>query len=507
MLVLAEAVRRAGYKVVLTGEGADEVFGGLRPVQGSRGPALRRAPRRARRGRPALFERLYPYLPQAAALGSRPRPGLLPARRPRRADHPFFAHSPRWSTTAAHLALLHARAAGGAARTTIRSTAGPRAARRHRALGAARPRPVRRGAHPAARATCWRRRAIAWRWPARSRDASRSSTSTSSSSAARIPAVLQAAAACARSTLLKQAFADLLPPPVITAPKQPYRAPDSASFVADGEPLPYVAGLLAADARQGARLLRPERRRPPRWTSAKAGKTIGFGDNMAFVGILSDDAPRLDRRARATAPTSRRSDLPRGKATSRRGSRPAPCRRDEAVDGEEVADARALGDADEDDRVEGFEADDEAGWRRARQVDQDVGVRGRSRSSAPESAWSGSTRVGPSPCGAGGIDLDEARRELAGPHLGGPLAVGRRPGRDRGDDGDVGGQERGQRARHAPQDRATRKRAPSARPSRARRAAGRRGGDARGQPVGRWRSMWPGRSPPRRPATTHRGRR
>ena len=60
--------------------------------------------------------------------------------------------------------------------------------------------------------------------------------------------------------LLKRAMADLLPPAITRRTKQPYRAPDSASFFLDGKPLPYVAELLSEAPDQAGRLLRPDRR-------------------------------------------------------------------------------------------------------------------------------------------------------------------------------------------------------------------------------------------------------
>ncbi len=59
---LAELVRQSGMKVVLTGEGADEIFGGYDIFKEAR---VRRfcARQPNSRFRPHLFRRLYPYLP------------------------------------------------------------------------------------------------------------------------------------------------------------------------------------------------------------------------------------------------------------------------------------------------------------------------------------------------------------------------------------------------------------------------------------------------------------
>jgi asparagine synthase (glutamine-hydrolysing) len=86
--------------------------------------------------------------------------------------------------------------------------------------------------------------------------------------------------------LLKRAAAPWLPESVRARVKQPYRAPDAQSFFSDGRPAPYVAELFGAakleaagyfDARAAAMLLE----------KCRAGRAIGFADNMAFVAILS----------------------------------------------------------------------------------------------------------------------------------------------------------------------------------------------------------------------------
>ena len=72
---------------------------------------------------------------------------------------------------------------------------------------------------------------------------------------------------------------------ILERTKQPYRSPDSRCFFPDGKPLAYVAELLTAEPRE-AGLFEPA---PSAGSSrsAAAGRAIGFGDNMAFVGMLS----------------------------------------------------------------------------------------------------------------------------------------------------------------------------------------------------------------------------
>ena len=75
--MLAELVRDSGFKVVLTGEGADEVFAGYDIFKEAK---LRRfcAAQPGSKRRPLLLQRLYPYLPRLQGpVAELPR-GVLP---------------------------------------------------------------------------------------------------------------------------------------------------------------------------------------------------------------------------------------------------------------------------------------------------------------------------------------------------------------------------------------------------------------------------------------------
>src|SRR5690606_17127748 len=86
--------------------------------------------------------------------------------------------------------------------------------------------------------------------------------------------------------ILRRALADLLPADIAQRTKQPYRAPDSASFFVDGRPLDYVADLFAPENLRASGLFDVEAT-TRLFAKARAGKVIGFADNQAFVGLLS----------------------------------------------------------------------------------------------------------------------------------------------------------------------------------------------------------------------------
>ncbi|MGH7554978.1 MAG: asparagine synthase (glutamine-hydrolyzing), partial [Longimicrobiales bacterium] len=97
LLHLAKLVRQSNFKVVLTGEGADEVFGGYDIFKEAK---LRRFCERQPQSkhRPLLFQRLYPYLPQLRTQPRKYVQAFFTTGLDRTAD-PLFSHLPRFRTT------------------------------------------------------------------------------------------------------------------------------------------------------------------------------------------------------------------------------------------------------------------------------------------------------------------------------------------------------------------------------------------------------------------------
>jgi asparagine synthase (glutamine-hydrolysing) len=282
MMLLADSVRAAGQRVVLTGEGADEVFAGYDIFKEAR---LRRfmacEPNSKWRGR--LLERLYPYLKHSpgavGALASR-----YFAQGSADVNATDFAHQPRISTSRRALQFLN---------PDLLNRAG--AWNPSAALQAAAPLGFER-------------------WPALMRDQYLEASTLMSgyllssqgdrmamaaSIEARFPfldhRVIEFAnrlpahyklRGLREKRILKAAFAADLPASITQRSKQPYRAPDASSFFANQKALPWVAALLSASSLRSAGLFDPVAV-GKLLEKCRSGRAVGFGDNMAFVGVLS----------------------------------------------------------------------------------------------------------------------------------------------------------------------------------------------------------------------------
>jgi len=85
--------------------------------------------------------------------------------------------------------------------------------------------------------------------------------------------------------VLRRQLGRHLPQSIVERPKQPYRAPDSESFVKQRNG--YVDALLAPDAIARAGYFEPRAVRRLVEKCRNPHGAVSTGDNMAFVGILS----------------------------------------------------------------------------------------------------------------------------------------------------------------------------------------------------------------------------
>jgi asparagine synthase (glutamine-hydrolysing) len=282
MMLLAGHVRAAGYKAVLTGEGADEIFAGYDLFKEAR---IRRfiAGQPASRWRPRILERLYPYLSSSPGRGRAFTEHFF---REAGADpsSPWFAHATRLKSTRRTLQFLRPELAARLDDAAPLGALGGRLAAGFDAWP-----PLGRDQYVEAHtllpgyllAAQGDRAAMAHgiegRYPFLDHRVIEF--------AGRLPPRMKLRG-LREKRLLRAATAPELPPALNQRGKQPYRAPDSACFVRDGRLLPWVEELLSPGSLDAAGLFdAPAVGRLA--DKCRAGRAIGFPDNMAFVGIVS----------------------------------------------------------------------------------------------------------------------------------------------------------------------------------------------------------------------------
>jgi asparagine synthase (glutamine-hydrolysing) len=296
MLVLARHVRAAGINVVLTGEGADEMFAGYDVFREAR---VRRFWAREPRSqlRPRLLDRLYPYLARSPA-AARAMAREFFARDLDRAGQPGFAHAPRWRSASALQRVF-----SPALRRTIAAAGDPIAA-----LLATLPAEFSRW-DPLAQDQYLEIRTVLSGYLLASQG---DRVAMASSVEARHPFldtdVVELACALPadyklrvldEKHVVKRAAAGLVPDAIVRRPKQPYRAPDALAL--GDRPPAWLADALAPAAIADAGVFDPEvvARLVGKCTAAAAPPS--HADSMALTGVVSTQLlhrqliARLDR--------------------------------------------------------------------------------------------------------------------------------------------------------------------------------------------------------------------
>ncbi len=282
LFLLSKLVRENNIKVVLTGEGADEILGGYDIFKETK---IREFCARFpdSRYRPLLLKKLYPYLPAFQGQSNVYREaffngGLLDT------SDLLFSHRPRWLTASKNKLFfsekLRARINGQSPEES---------------LGMSLPEEFAK-------------------WPLLSRaqyietrnllpgyllSSQGDRVSMGHSIEARYPfldhrVVEFCATLPARfkikvlneKYILKECMKSYLPREIVKRPKQPYLAPDSKSFFHNGKSGDYIEELLSEECIGKYGYFNPK---PVRLliNKCKRGGVIGFKDNMALVGILS----------------------------------------------------------------------------------------------------------------------------------------------------------------------------------------------------------------------------
>jgi asparagine synthase (glutamine-hydrolysing) len=285
LYVLAGLVRQNGFKVVLTGEGSDEMLGGYDIFKEAK---IRRFWGRqpSSEMRPKLLRRLYPYLKNLQAQPDAYLKAFFHVR-PADLDSPFFSHLPRWRLTQQIKGFLSQDVKAALARHDPLEELRGRLPREYTSW------------HPFAQAQYLEStillpgyilssqgdrpamgHSIEGRFPfldARLMDW-----------AAKLPPRLKMSGLDEKH-ILKRAARGLVPPRVLERPKQPYRAPDAASFI---DPVTrrsrhaYVDELLSPERVARGGIFDPGAVQKL-VEKVRSGTAVGVKDNMAFVSVLS----------------------------------------------------------------------------------------------------------------------------------------------------------------------------------------------------------------------------
>lgn len=284
LFLLSKLVRNHGIKVVLTGEGADEMFAGYDIFR--EGKVRRfwgRQPASA--WRPRLLERLYPYLARSP-VSQQAMARQFFGRNIAAHRAPGFAHDTRWHTTGALKRLLSKDMQAGA---TGRDVIGdllegiqPEFARWH---------PLAQDQHLEIRTLLsgyllssqgdrmLMSHSVEGRFPFLDKDVVALADSLPPAYKLRV---------LDEKHVVKRAAEELVPREILARKKQPYRAPDALSFVAGNAP-DYIDEVLSEAALRDANVFEPRaavqllRKCRARGSDGQFSNT----DNMALVGVLS----------------------------------------------------------------------------------------------------------------------------------------------------------------------------------------------------------------------------
>lgn len=284
LFLLSKLVRAHGIKVVLTGEGADEMFAGYDIFREGK---IRRFWGRqpASTLRPRLLERLYPYLARSPVFQqamARQFFGKNIA-----AHHALgFAHDTRWQTTSALKRLFsrETRACTGSRDVISELLDGIHVDFKHWG-------PLAQDQHLEIRTLLsgyllssqgdrmLMSHSVEGRFPFLDKDVIELADSLPPSYKLRV---------LDEKHIVKRAAAALVPQEILARKKQPYRAPDALSFAAGDAP-GYIDEVLSETAVREANVFEPLAiEQLLRKCRARASEgQFSNTDNMAFVGVLS----------------------------------------------------------------------------------------------------------------------------------------------------------------------------------------------------------------------------
>ena len=280
MFLLSRHVRKSGFKVVLTGEGADETLGGYDIFKEAK---IRRfwARHPDSAWRPTLLKRLYPYMENIQRQPSAYLRKFFHVN-PQALASPFFSHLPRWELTSKLKMFLS---------DEVRAETESRAAlsELEQAL------PPAYGSWDNFNQAEYLEAMYLLPGYILSSQGDRMAMAHSVESrhpfldyrvvefAAKLPPRMKMKV-LDQKHLLKRSGTGLVPQSIQNRPKQPYRAPDGKSFFASANS--YLDEILSSEEIQRAGIFSPSHV-TALVSKFKTGRAIGTKDNMALIGILS----------------------------------------------------------------------------------------------------------------------------------------------------------------------------------------------------------------------------
>jgi len=285
LYLLSKLVHDEGFKVVLTGEGADEMLGGYDVFKEAK---VRRfcAAGADSAFRAGLLRKLYPYLPNMQAQSLAYRKAFFHVR-PEDLANPFFSHLPRWELTSRLKAFFSPDFRAGVEDHDVyadcrdllpEAYAGWEPFCQAQYLETAMLLPGYILSSQGDRVAM--AHSVEGRFPFLDHRLAEF--------AARVPARLKMKG-LKEKYILKRAAGHLVPAAVAKRSKQPYRAPDAVSFLGDDRRRvrhDYVDELLSPRRIEENGIFHPGAVQHL-VNKFRSGRAIGVKDNMALVGILS----------------------------------------------------------------------------------------------------------------------------------------------------------------------------------------------------------------------------
>jgi asparagine synthase (glutamine-hydrolysing) len=282
LYLLAKLVRDSGFKVVLTGEGADEVMGGYDIFKEAK---IRRFLGRNPEStwRPLLLKRLYPYME-----GIQRQPAAYLKNffhvTAKDLESPFFSHLPRWELTATLKTFLTGEARAEAQSNTTLSELEHELPSSFKSWNA-----FNQAEYLEAM----------YLLPGYILSSQGDRMAMAHAVEGRYPfldyRVVEFAAKLSphlkmkvldQKHLLKRAASGMIPASIQMRHKQPYRAPDGKSFF--GPSGQYIEEILSPDRIQQNGVFHPQMV-AALVSKFKSGRASSTKDNMALVGILSTE--------------------------------------------------------------------------------------------------------------------------------------------------------------------------------------------------------------------------